>query len=98
MSGLSTSGSISLGCALVAGRNRVPRPAAGNTALRTFADITTPVCFYSGARATAFSWKTPPDPDRALGPVHGLCKSGGRARGAGRRIHVHHGKHTGCIQ
>src|ERR1700745_629507 len=35
MSGLSTSGSISLGCALVAGRNRVPRPAAGRTALRT---------------------------------------------------------------
>src|SRR2546427_8791555 len=34
--GLSTSGSISLGWALVAGRKRVPRPAAGNTALRTF--------------------------------------------------------------
>src|SRR5215468_10871967 len=33
MSGLSTSGSISLGCAFVAGRNRVPNPAAGNTAL-----------------------------------------------------------------
>src|ERR1700754_2663832 len=37
MIGLSTSGSISLGCAFVAGRNRVPRPAAGKTALRTFA-------------------------------------------------------------
>src|ERR1700722_8249413 len=35
MSGLSTTGSISLGCALVAGRNRVPNPAAGRTALRT---------------------------------------------------------------
>src|SRR5499427_4492289 len=35
MIGLSTTGSISLGWALVAGRNRVPRPAAGNTALRT---------------------------------------------------------------
>jgi len=33
--GLSTSGSISLGWAFVAGRNRVPRPAAGKTALRT---------------------------------------------------------------
>src|SRR5580658_9682582 len=33
--GLSTKGSISLGWALVAGRNRVPRPAAGKTALRT---------------------------------------------------------------
>src|SRR5579864_2440931 len=36
MMGLSTSGSISFGCALVAGRNRVPSPAAGNTAFRTF--------------------------------------------------------------
>src|SRR5947209_17322744 len=35
MIGLSTMGSISLGWALVAGRKRVPRPAAGNTALRT---------------------------------------------------------------
>src|SRR5438094_4631406 len=37
--GLSTSGSISFGWALVAGKNRVPRPAAGNTALRTFGII-----------------------------------------------------------
>src|SRR4029077_18838636 len=36
MMGLSTSGSISFGCALVAGRKRVPSPAAGKTALRTF--------------------------------------------------------------
>src|SRR5204863_1204437 len=35
MTGLSTSGSISLGCALVAGRKRVPQPAAGKTAFRT---------------------------------------------------------------
>src|SRR5512146_1715285 len=33
MSGLSTTGSISLGEAFVAGRKRVPRPATGNTAL-----------------------------------------------------------------
>src|SRR5438067_3514536 len=33
--GLSTTGSISFGCALVAGRNRVPSPAAGMTALVT---------------------------------------------------------------
>src|SRR4051794_11892319 len=38
MAGLSTSGSISLGCALVAGRKRVPRPAAGITALVTGVD------------------------------------------------------------
>ena len=36
MSGLSTRQSISLGMALVAGRKRVPRPAAGKTALRIF--------------------------------------------------------------
>jgi hypothetical protein len=34
MRGLSTSGSISFGEAFVAGRNRVPNPAAGKTALR----------------------------------------------------------------
>ena len=37
MAGLSTTGNISLGVALVAGRNRVPRPAAGTTALVTAA-------------------------------------------------------------
>src|SRR2546427_3975541 len=42
--GLSTSGSISFGCALVAGRNRVPSPAAGKTPLRTFTTRS-----YSGA-------------------------------------------------
>jgi hypothetical protein len=36
MIGLSTRGNISLGCALVAGKNLVPSPAAGKTALRTF--------------------------------------------------------------
>src|ERR1700730_17526965 len=35
MVGLSTSGSISFGCALVTGRKRVPRPAAGKIAFRT---------------------------------------------------------------
>src|SRR5713101_4867260 len=35
MAGLSTIGSISLGWLFVAGRNRVPSPAAGMTALRT---------------------------------------------------------------
>src|SRR5215469_14636480 len=34
MRGLSTTGSISFGLALVAGRKRVPRPATGNTAVR----------------------------------------------------------------
>src|SRR5215203_138628 len=39
MVGLSTSGSISFGCALVAGRNLVPSPAAGKTAFRISAGI-----------------------------------------------------------
>src|SRR3569832_1751665 len=39
MRGLSTRGSISLGCALVAGRKRVPKPAAGNTAFLTLGII-----------------------------------------------------------
>jgi hypothetical protein len=36
MSGLSTIGIISLGLALVAGRNLLPMPATGNTALVSF--------------------------------------------------------------
>src|SRR6185295_17614669 len=36
ISGLSTTGSISFGLALVTGRKRLPRPATGNTALRSF--------------------------------------------------------------
>ena len=44
ISGLSTSGSISFGMALVAGRNRVPSPAAGKTALRTFGIMLIIVC------------------------------------------------------
>ena len=39
MIGLSTSGSISLGCALVAGKKRVPSPAAGKMAVRTVGGI-----------------------------------------------------------
>jgi hypothetical protein len=36
---LSTIGSISFGIALVAGRNRVPSPAAGTTTLLSFASL-----------------------------------------------------------
>src|SRR5437868_15404281 len=47
MRGLSTTGSISFGWAFVAGKNRVPSPAAGNTALRTLGiinhDFTRPI-------------------------------------------------------
>src|SRR5256885_14064258 len=38
--GLSTSGSISFGCVLVAGKTRVPSPAAGKIALRTWRVVT----------------------------------------------------------
>src|SRR6202035_1059043 len=41
MAGLSMTGSISLGVALVAGKNLVPRPAAGITALVTSAMVRT---------------------------------------------------------
>ena len=51
IAGLSTTGSISLGWALVAGRNRVPSPAAGITAVVTGCEeFTTP---FSTASATA---------------------------------------------
>ena len=38
IAGLSTTGSISFGCAFVAGRNLVPSPAAGMTPLVTFTE------------------------------------------------------------
>src|SRR6478752_4463816 len=46
MAGLSTTGSISLGMALVAGRNLVPSPAAGITALRTEQLVVVTVLIY----------------------------------------------------
>src|SRR5215208_8249619 len=51
MIGLSTMGSISLGCALVAGKKRVPSPAAGKTAFRTLAGMP----FQLGARPRPFA-------------------------------------------
>src|SRR5580704_5344677 len=39
MAGLSTTGSMTLGVTFVAGRNLVPRPATGMTALLTVADV-----------------------------------------------------------
>ena len=43
ISGLSTIGSISFGLALVTGRNRVPRPATGNTQVLTVLVGMTPI-------------------------------------------------------
>ena len=48
MAGLSTMGSIPLGIALVAGSTRVPRPAAGMTALVIFFMIQTPLVYSLG--------------------------------------------------
>jgi hypothetical protein len=45
MAGLSTMGSISLGWALVAGRKRTPRPAAGITAFFIFFTVYNPPFF-----------------------------------------------------
>src|SRR5262249_17977686 len=56
MIGLSTSGSISFGCALVAGRNRVPSPAAGKTALRTLIFI---ALSYPSTRPATGPWQVP---------------------------------------
>jgi hypothetical protein len=47
MSGLSTIGNISFGEALVAGRNLVPRPATGNTAVRIDSMLLRP-CIHRG--------------------------------------------------
>src|SRR5438094_3394362 len=55
MAGLSTTGSISFGWDFVAGRNRVPRPAAGITAFLTFMGLLggeEPEVYRSGPRPT----------------------------------------------
>src|SRR5262249_41690996 len=53
MTGLSTRTSISFGCALVAGRKRVPRPAAGKIALRMIASMRAIVSQLQSLRTTA---------------------------------------------
>src|SRR5229473_2276977 len=66
MIGLSTSGSISLGWALVAGRNRVPRPAAGNTALQTFIVIISAFREMNKSNFDAKSHHASADPSQAI--------------------------------
>src|ERR1700748_1045724 len=48
MTGLSTTGNISFGTALVAGRKRVPMPATGKTALRIGAGVVLGCCEEKG--------------------------------------------------
>src|SRR5512141_3330420 len=61
MIGLSTRGSISFGCALVAGRKRVPQPAAGKTAFRTRIEP-----LGQGQRCGQYTGELPPDPSAPL--------------------------------
>ena len=90
MMGLSTSGSISLGWALVAGRKRVPSPAAGKTAFLIFcmaADASTtpslPILRVALAAGTPATLERPPSwacypPDSIEGVKH---RAGPQVRG-----------------
>src|SRR4030088_1358361 len=71
MIGLSTRGSISLGWALVAGRKRVPTPAAGMTAFATRL-VTAPVLPQPTSPA-------PPRPQRSLAAAGQVAQVGGVA-------------------
>src|SRR5450759_50778 len=80
MTGLSTSGSISLGWALVAGRKRVPQPAAGKTALRTRMEPrTTRMRAMAGPGESASSDRT-----RSVYEGRARCSVGVSARSAPR--------------
>src|SRR5258708_34698266 len=90
MMGLSTSGSISFGWALVAGRNRVPSPAAGNTALRTFMVIEAVV----GRWSLVVGYSTPVAGQLyLLGFVAGdtWCRAGSRLREGATWFHLQSG-------
>src|SRR5215471_18094917 len=72
--GLSTTGSISLGIALVAGRNLVPMPATGKTALRT--GLTADMRFPGDGSETACFIARP----RHYCPVSGIGRTHGPDR------------------
>src|SRR5579884_3943991 len=94
IAGTSTTGSISLGIALVAGRNLVPRPAAGITALRTEAAMPSPYGHDRRRGATGQGRMAGPAAGSPGGPAArrdrrrrgGHCRHGPRAvpRGAHR--------------
>src|ERR1043165_6900593 len=73
MLGVSTSGSISFGTAFVAGRNRVPSPATGSTALRTLFVVMFGLPFY------ARLYPTPPRPEGVAGGDEGAGDGSGDA-------------------
>src|SRR5918911_211163 len=70
IAGLSRTGSISFGCAFVAGRNRVPRPAAGITALRTL--VMSPLLIGRLAPAAGEAYPRPPGHSHPPGGPHVL--------------------------
>src|SRR5206468_6029095 len=71
--GLSTSGSISFGCALVTGKKRVPRPAAGKIAFRT-RDVVIKDNLYGGRDRRYTSWpRRAPRACRGREPPHPPC-------------------------
>src|SRR6185312_8212461 len=90
MLGTSTSGSISLGIAFVAGRNRVPSPATGSTALRTFvlSFIARPILSPLPARATGNGGRRLRRPGRRWfgHPVHDAQDLGHRFVEGGRDL------------
>ncbi len=83
MAGLSTTGSISLGWALVAGRNRVPRPAAGMTALVTHAlSMSMATVKLTGLALVPFECQVGPRRSRSMPTYEYRCKDcGEHARG-----------------
>src|SRR6218665_2057104 len=84
ISGLSTTGSISLGDALVAGKKRVPRPATGNTALRMV--LATVMAVTSGRVGPWHVVFIPGAPvDRSIGPALPRSRPAAGAPGPARR-------------
>src|SRR6218665_88930 len=84
ISGLSTTGSISLGDALVAGKKRVPRPATGNTALRMV--LATVMAVTSGRVGPWHVVFSPGAPgDRSIGPALPRRRPAAGAPGPARR-------------
>src|SRR5439155_26004603 len=83
ISGRSTIVIISLGTVLVAGSRRVPRPATGNTALRTRAVIQAPGVGLDAVTVVAgtFDGGIPAGSEGAAPPLGGGRSNGSAARG-----------------
>ena len=82
IAGLSTTGSISFGVALVAGRNRVPSPAAGMTALRTTAPLMVTTLDDRARMTSGFSGATKADVRATSAPARSARIRAERSCGA----------------